>query len=102
MPRLQPLHFALFGFVAAILASYVAAATRPIRGIELSGADRGLLGVLAWVGMFVMMSDRLPTRKSLDTVLWRLHLHRRRRRRCWGWRSSSPARPSSTGSPSRG
>ncbi len=71
LPRLQPLHFALFGFVAAILASYVAATTRPIRGIELSGADRGLLGALAWIGMFVVMSDQLTTRKALDTVLWR-------------------------------
>ena len=71
-PRLQPLQVALLCFVAAALASYVAAAARPIRGIELNAADRGLLGVLAWVGMFVMMSDRLPTRRSLDTVLWRL------------------------------
>lgn len=72
MPRLQPLHFALLAFVAAAIASYVAAAARPIRGIELNAADRGMLGVLAWVGMFVMMSDRLPNRRSLDIVLWRL------------------------------
>lgn len=74
LPRLQPLHFALFAFVAATLASYVAAATRPVRGVELSAADRGLLGVIAWIGMFVVMSDRLPTRRSLDTVLWRFTL----------------------------
>ena len=61
MPRLQPLHFALVAFVAASVASYVAAAARPIRGIELNAADRGMLGVVAWVGMFVMMSDRGPT-----------------------------------------
>jgi O-antigen ligase len=72
LPRLQPLHYAFFGFIGAVLASYVAANTRPISQVEVSAADRGLLSVIAWFGMFVLFSDGLVSRQSLEKVLWRL------------------------------
>ena len=72
LPRLQPLHYAFFGFIGAVLVSYVVANTRPIRDLEVSAADRGLLSVLAWLGMFVLFSDGLALRASLEKVLWRL------------------------------
>lgn len=68
----NPVRVAMMCFVAAVLASYIAAAARPISAIELSAADRGLLSVVAWLGMLLVVSDGLPTKKHLDIFLRRL------------------------------
>lgn len=65
----QPVRTAMLIFVAAVLASYVAAATRPIEAIELSAADRGLLIVLSWLGIVLLTSDGLTSRRRLDALL---------------------------------
>jgi O-antigen ligase len=59
-------------FLASILASYVAAATRPIPPIEIRAADRGLISALAYTGMVLAMIEGLRHRRSLDVVLMRL------------------------------
>lgn len=62
----------LWCFVAAHLLSYFAAMLRPIDGVELRSADRGLLTLAAWLGTMLVASDRLPTRDRLEVLLRRL------------------------------
>ena len=57
---------------AAVLASYVAATTRPIADIELRAADRGVLGLCAWLGILLATMDGVPTRSRLEVLLRRL------------------------------
>jgi O-antigen ligase len=64
--------FALGLFVASVLLSYIAAATRPIDALELRGADRSVLSAIAWAGMALFIMDGLPSLNALDTFLRRL------------------------------
>jgi len=68
----QPIRIAMLAFVGCVLASYIAATIRPIDSTELRAADRGLLIVLAWLGIVVVCMDGIPTRERLDTLLRRL------------------------------
>lgn len=68
----QPVRRSLAVLGMALLASYVAAATRPITGDELRAADRGLLSFCAWAGLLLVAADALPTRQRLDALLRRL------------------------------
>src|SRR4051794_27653941 len=47
----QPIRLAMLVFVGCVLASYIAASIRPIDGVEQRAADRGLLIILAWLGI---------------------------------------------------
>ena len=68
----QPLRrFALI-FLLAVLVSYLIAAMRPYSPNEQLGADRGLLNVIAWVGVMLTAMDGISTRARLDTLLRRL------------------------------
>ena len=68
----QPLRrFALI-FLLAVLVSYLIAAMRPFSPNEQLGADRGLLNVIAWVGVMLTAMDGISTRARLDTLLRRL------------------------------
>lgn len=71
---LQPVRRAMLIFTAAVLASYIAAATRPIGGAEMRAADMGLLSVCAWFGVLLCVSDLVPSRARLDVLLRRLVL----------------------------
>lgn len=55
----QPLRRAMLGFMMAILISYVFATVRPIDGLELNAADRGILLLASWLGIVLMSSDGL-------------------------------------------
>lgn len=60
----------LFGM--SVLASYVAAMTRPISGEEVRAADRGLLIVVAALGIALSALDGPPDRARLKTLLRRI------------------------------
>jgi O-antigen ligase len=61
-------------FIAALIASYIAAATRPIQAAELTAADRGLVSAIGWLGMFLTVADGLRNRYELDVFLRRVTL----------------------------
>lgn len=68
----RPIRIAVLVFVGAVLASYIAAATRPIDAVELRAADRGLLSLCAWLGVFLLASEGPRSHRRLDTLLRRL------------------------------
>jgi polysaccharide biosynthesis protein PslJ len=71
-PRANPVRIAMLLFVAAVMASYIAAATRPISTIEQSAADRGVLLSVAWLGMLLFTIDGPRTLGELEVLLRRL------------------------------
>ena len=73
-PTPEPIRRAMLVFIGAILASYVAATVRPIDPIELRAADRGLLMLVAWLGILLVAGEGIPSRARLDQLLRRLAL----------------------------
>jgi polysaccharide biosynthesis protein PslJ len=67
-----PIRRAMLLFAMAVLASYLAAVTRPIEAVELRSADRAILSLCGWVAIVVIAADRIPSRARLDTLLRRL------------------------------
>jgi O-antigen ligase len=65
----QPVRRAMFLLMIAVLASYIAATSRPIGATELSGADRGLLLILSWVGIVLLASEGFSSLAKLQTTL---------------------------------
>lgn len=65
----QPVRRAMICFTIAVLFSYVAAAVRPIDGLELGAADRGLLLVASWLGIVLLTSDGLVGISRLEAPL---------------------------------
>ncbi len=61
---------ALFGL--SVLISYVAGMTRPISGEEIRSADRGILVIMAALGVAFTVLDGVPSRERLETLLRRL------------------------------
>jgi polysaccharide biosynthesis protein PslJ len=72
MPMRQPVRLAMLAFTGAVLASYIAATTRPIGAEELRSADLGLLIVLSWLGTLFVAMDLVPSRERLDVLMRRL------------------------------
>ncbi|MFE9257680.1 O-antigen ligase family protein [Streptomyces sp. NPDC006879] len=56
----------------AVLASYLANATRGSSHKEILGADRGLIGLLVWVSLVVLVSAGIQDRDRLDVLLRRV------------------------------
>jgi O-antigen ligase len=65
----QPVRLAALGFSLAVVASYVAAAVRPIETLELNAADRGLLLTASWLGIVLLTADGVTTVKRLEEAL---------------------------------
>lgn len=65
-------HPALYLFVAACLASYYVAMTRPAAAVEVRAADRGLLTLSAWAGVLLLAADGISSLARLETLLRRL------------------------------
>ena len=65
----RPVQAAMAAFSFTCLVSYLIATTRPIEGVELSAADRGMLVVLSWAGVLLLAGDGITTRARLDDVL---------------------------------
>jgi O-antigen ligase len=68
----QPVRRAMLVFVFAVLASFVAASSRPIAAYELRSAQLGILVVLSWLGVLLVAHDGPLTRERLDAVLSRV------------------------------
>jgi O-antigen ligase len=73
-PDVQPIRTAMVIFVGSALFSYVVASLRPIEGAEARAADRGLLALVALLGIILIAGDQIPSRTRLDTLLRRLVL----------------------------
>jgi hypothetical protein len=71
-PSRQPIRLAMLLFVACVLASYIAATVRPIDDVELRAADRGLLIIVAWLGIVLVCMDGIPSMQRLNVLLRRL------------------------------
>ncbi|SOD70296.1 O-antigen ligase-like membrane protein [Jatrophihabitans sp. GAS493] len=67
---LEPIQRAMLLYMLAVLASYVAATTRPIAANELTGGDRALLTACSWLGVLFFASE-LVSRAELDILLRR-------------------------------
>jgi len=67
-----PVQTAMFVFLMASVASFVAAMTRDITQVESLGADRALLSTLAWFGIIVVISHTVTTYSQLDALMRRL------------------------------
>ncbi len=74
VPDRQPVRIAMLIFVACAMISYVFANLRPIIGIESRAADRGLLILVAWLGLVLVAGDHIISRARLDTLIRRLVL----------------------------
>lgn len=65
----QPTRFGVSLFAATIVVSYVSAAVHPLPPDQLSGADRGLLAVVSWVGVTMVASDLIRSQTTLERLL---------------------------------
>lgn len=70
----QPVRRSAFLFLAALLASFVAACVRPINAEELQNSQLTLLTALGWIGVLVMAGDGIPDLDRLEVYLRRLAL----------------------------
>lgn len=65
---------AVWGFAAALLFAYAALAepSRQATGLEVQAADRGLIGMAAWIGVVVISSGGIRHYADLQLVLRRM------------------------------
>ena len=56
-------------FMLAALAAYIVGTLYGLPDIEASGADRGMLSILGWVGLCLVACDMLKSRESIDRLL---------------------------------
>lgn len=68
----QPMRLALFTYGGIMLLSSAAAHLRPLTDLEQSGANRALIGLVAAVGVALLVCDGVSDRARLDTLLRRL------------------------------
>jgi len=65
----RPVPVLIVLFVAANLASYVAASMRPMDALEASAATRGMITVVAVAGIAMFTAELISSRDRLDVVL---------------------------------
>ncbi|WP_203959452.1 O-antigen ligase family protein [Sphaerisporangium siamense] len=68
----QPVRVVIVVFALAVLASYVAANTRPLSGDELNAADLGLVLVAGWAGIALVTADGITSMDRLETLRQRI------------------------------
>ncbi|MGN6331334.1 MAG: O-antigen ligase family protein [Motilibacteraceae bacterium] len=68
----RPARWVAAGWTAAVGASYVVAMSRPIDAVEVRAADRGILSVLALLGVLLVAADGIPTAERAERLLRRL------------------------------
>jgi hypothetical protein len=71
-PSFVPVHVGLFLYGAWTLVSYAMAFRRPLTPLEVSGADRGLIGLAAVIGVAVLAADGIQSRQRLVLMLERI------------------------------
>jgi O-antigen ligase len=65
----QPLRWAAFGYLLALLLSYTAGLLRGLTGLEMNGQDLAVLATFEFLGVVLMMADGLPNWERLKVVL---------------------------------
>ncbi|WP_214409868.1 O-antigen ligase family protein [Sphaerisporangium fuscum] len=70
----QPVRPVIMFFCLSILASYVAAMTRPLSTDELNVADLGLILAAGWAGIALVTADGINSMDRLETLRHRLVL----------------------------
>jgi O-antigen ligase len=70
----QPVRPVIMFFALAVLASYVAAATRPLSADEVNAADLGLVLVGGWAGIALVTADGVNSMERLETLRHRIVL----------------------------
>lgn len=68
----HPVRKAMILLVMAVMASYVAAMSRPLEAIEASAVNRGVLAFASWVGVFLVAANEIPTTARLNALIQRL------------------------------
>ncbi|WP_424528695.1 O-antigen ligase family protein [Sphaerisporangium viridialbum] len=68
----QPVRAVIIFFAMAVLASYVAAATRPLSADEVNAADLGLVLVGGWAGIALVTADGVNSMERLETLRQRI------------------------------
>ncbi|MEV7966782.1 O-antigen ligase family protein [Sphaerisporangium sp. NPDC088356] len=68
----QPVRPVIMFFCMAVVASYVAAMTRPLSAEELNVADLGLVLVAGWAGVALVTADGIGSMARLETLRHRL------------------------------
>lgn len=72
LPAPHGIRRAMIAFTIVVLVSYVIATVRPIEGVELTSADRGLLLIASWLGVVLLASDGLIGVGRVEALLRRL------------------------------
>ena len=67
-----PVHVGLFMYGTWTLVSYAAAFRRPLTPLEVSGADRSLIGLAAVMGVALLAADGIQSRQRLVLLLERI------------------------------
>lgn len=70
----NPVRVAALVFAWVQVAAWGATFTRPVQGIEIRAADRGLITILGAVGICLLVLDGVTSRDRLETLLRRLVL----------------------------
>jgi O-antigen ligase len=68
-PGRHPIRLMIMIFMLAALAAYIVGTIYGLPDIEASGADRGMLSILGWVGLCLVACDMLKSRESIDRLL---------------------------------
>ena len=68
----QPVRVVVLLFMLATLVSYLAAARLPLTGLELRGADRGMLTMLSAAGIALLAADGIDSYERLERLLSRV------------------------------
>jgi polysaccharide biosynthesis protein PslJ len=70
--RSQIARIAITPFCMSVLISYVVAMSRPIDSIEVRSADRGLINLCAWAGVWLLTAEGIGDQDRLERLLKRL------------------------------
>jgi O-antigen ligase len=68
-PGRHPIRLMVMIFTISALLSYVMGNIFGLHDLEASGADRGMLSILGWVGLALVSCDMLKSRESIDRLL---------------------------------
>ena len=68
----QPIRVAGVLWLCAILASYVSATRHSMPGLELNGADRGLIVAVGLLGVLLLVADGIASMDKLQTLIRRI------------------------------
>jgi polysaccharide biosynthesis protein PslJ len=65
----QPIRFAVGFFAFSIFVAYAFGVIQPLPPEQLSGADRGLISVMSWVGVAIVTADMLSSREKIEKLI---------------------------------